>query len=117
MYIVKIFREKDLYKVSELAKKEPKVFWSSVKSLLRDTFNKEQNSIHPGKPYFRSLLNNVNIDSNKLKKEREKLKSLEIGMANKIGELDFELKEKEILYAIKTLKNNKSKFVQFLMKC
>ena len=101
-----------MYKVSELAKKEPKVFWSSVKSLLRETFNKEQHSIHPNtwKPYFRSLLNNVNIDSNKLEKEREKLKSLEISMANKIGELDSELKVKEILDAIKTLKNNKSKF-------
>ena len=108
----KAFRERNLYKISELAKKEPKVFWSSVKSLLRDTFNKEQNSIHPNtwKPYFRSLLNNVNIDSNKFEKEREKLKSLETGMANKIGELDSELKEKEILDAVKTLKNNKSKF-------
>ena len=88
------------------------MFWSSVKSLLRDIFNKEQNSIHPNtwKPHFRSLLNNVNIDSNKLEKEKEKPKSLEIGMANKIGELDSELKEKEILDAIKTLKNNKSKF-------
>ena len=101
-----------MYKVSELVKKEPKVFWSSVKTLLRDTFNKEQNSTHPNtwKPYFRSLLNNVNIDSNKLEKEREKLKSLEIGMANKVGELDSKLKEKEILDAMKTLKNNKSKF-------
>ena len=31
-------------------------------------------------------------------------------MANKIGELDSELKEKDILDVIKTLKNNKSKF-------
>ena len=41
-----ILEKKNLYKVSELAKEEHKVFWSSVKSLLGDTFNKEQNSIH-----------------------------------------------------------------------
>ena len=41
------FRERNLHKVGLLSKKDPKLFWKSVKSLLRDTLQKKRNSIHP----------------------------------------------------------------------
>ena len=31
------FRERNLHKIAQLCDKDPKSFWSSVKSLLRDT--------------------------------------------------------------------------------
>ena len=41
------FKEKNLHKIAELNKEDPKQFWTSIKSLLRDTVNKTANCIHP----------------------------------------------------------------------
>ena len=43
----KAFRETNLHKVAQLCDRDPKSFWSSVKSLLRDTFEYRGSCIHP----------------------------------------------------------------------
>ena len=54
------FKKKNLYKIAALSKKDHKLYWSSVKALLRDTNSNKSNSIHPNtwKTYFKTLLNN-----------------------------------------------------------
>ena len=41
------FRERNLHKVAQLCDRDPKSFWSSVKSLLRDTLEYRGRCIHP----------------------------------------------------------------------
>ena len=93
------FRERNLHKIGSLSKKDPKLFWKSVKSLLRDTLQKKGNSIHLNswKPYFKALLNNIRCSSKTSANAKEQLTQLEEDMQGKTGPMDYVFSEKEII--------------------
>ena len=108
----KAFREKNLHKIASLCDKNPKIFWTSVKTLLRDTLQQNVNCIYPNiwKPYFNARLNNFRYNSDKFVSDKDKLIHLETNMLGKRGPLDDIFTEKELIEAMKSLKLNKSKF-------
>ena len=69
------FRERNLHKVAQLRDRDPKSFWSSVKSLSRDTLEYKRSCIHPNswRYYFKSLLNSTETASNKLIKNQGRI--------------------------------------------
>ena len=106
------FRERNPRKVAQLCDRDPKSFWSSVKSLLRDTLEYRGSCIHSNswRYYFKSLLNSTERVSNKLGKVREELTKFEKEITGKIGPLDIIFTESEIINTIKSRKLNKSNF-------
>ena len=91
----KAFDENNLRKLSELNKKDPKLFWDGVKKLMNNTKNRVNKSIHPSKwlPYFKKLLSPRQFKRENIKgtekienllQEKEKLIHKSMGPLDKI---------------------------------
>ena len=102
--------EKNLNKLAELEKKDPKLFWSSLKSMLKSNFNSSENiTSNQWTSHFGKLLNvsSRQLDEQFLQYVKTGLPHIE-GVSGESGPLDYLISEKEILDCIKDLKNGKA---------
>ena len=108
----KAFEESNLRKLSELNKRDPKLFWNGVKKLMNQSKTGKRDAIHPSKwlPYFKKLLSPKPSGEGpeNIKNIKKLIQEKENHM--EVGPLDDVFRKDEVIRAIKRSKNNKSSY-------
>ena len=110
--LTKYSKEDKIRKLAFMENRQPQIFWKTVKSLMPKNKNKTNINSDNWLKYFTKLLNIKPPSKNSLESSfstyvKESLPVIEKSM-NEVGPLDDPITEDEVIWSLKSLKNNKA---------